>query len=152
MPKGAPVIPAGNSSSSHCSELYDCSLDPQRPLTPPDATASRSSVSLPTQPLVERFWYSSQYTIGSSVRWEGAGASGVPKTSPGINSIWLIGGEHNGYTIDYNAVRELALSRVLATAASRSLDPQRPLTPTDAMASFGRRRNSMAPLVATAPS
>ena len=85
---------------------------------------------------------------------EGAGASGVPKTSPGINSIWLIGGEHNGYTIDYNAVRELALSRVivLATAASRSLDPQRPLTPTDAMASFGRRRNSMAPLVATAPS
>ena len=63
----------------------------------------RSSISLPTQPLVERFWYSSQYTIGSSVRWEGAGASGVPKTAPGINSIWLIGGEHNGYTIDYNA-------------------------------------------------
>jgi len=64
---------------------------------------SRSTISLPTQPLVERFWYSSQYTIGSSVRWNGAGSSGVPKTSPGINSIWLIGGEHNGYTIDYNA-------------------------------------------------
>jgi hypothetical protein len=48
----------------------------------------------------------SRYTIGSSVRWNGAGASapgGAPKTSPGINSIWLIGGEHNGYTIDYNA-------------------------------------------------
>lgn len=57
---------------------------------------SRSSISLPTRPEVERFWYSSQYTIGSSVRWNGAGSSGVPKTSPGINSIWLIGGEHNG--------------------------------------------------------
>lgn len=57
---------------------------------------SRSSISLPTQPEVERFWYSSQYTIGSSVRWNGAGSSGIPKTSPGINSIWLIGGEHNG--------------------------------------------------------
>ena len=57
---------------------------------------SRSSISLPTQPEVERFWYSSQYTIGSSVRWNGAGNSGVPKTAPGINSIWLIGGEHNG--------------------------------------------------------
>jgi hypothetical protein len=57
---------------------------------------SRSSISLPTQPEVERFWYSSQYTIGSSVRWNGAGSSGTPKTSPGINSIWLIGGEHNG--------------------------------------------------------
>ena len=67
----------------------------------------RSSVSLPTQPLVERFWYSSQYTIGSSVRWEGAGASGVPKTAPGINSIWLIGGEHNVSTKDIIAESRL---------------------------------------------
>lgn len=63
---------------------------------------SRSSISLPTQPAVERFWYASQYTIGSSVRWNGAGSSGVPKTSPGINSIWLIGGEHNGCETTYS--------------------------------------------------
>ena len=36
---------------------------------------ARSQISLPTQPLVERFWYMSQYTIGSSVRWNGAGSS-----------------------------------------------------------------------------
>ena len=64
---------------------------------------SKSSVSMPTQPAVERYWYMSQYTAGSSLRFNGAGLSGVPKTAPGINSIWLIGGEHNGYTMDYNA-------------------------------------------------
>ena len=43
---------------------------------------ARSSIALPTRPLVETFWFKSQYTIGSSVRWNGAGVRSTPLPSP----------------------------------------------------------------------
>ena len=65
---------------------------------------SRSSLSLPTRPTIERFWYGSQYTSGASARSGGAGGYGAAKTAPALQSAWLVGGaEHNGYTLDYNA-------------------------------------------------
>lgn len=64
----------------------------------------KSSISLPTRPQVERFWYSSQYTSGASVRANGAGHYGAAKTAPALMTAWLVGGgDHNGYTLDYNA-------------------------------------------------
>ena len=59
---------------------------------------TRSTIDLPSQMTIERFWYFSQYMLGASVRWGGGG-----KIAPGINSAWLVGSEHNAFTLDYNA-------------------------------------------------
>jgi hypothetical protein len=61
---------------------------------------SRSSVSLPTrQQYVERMWYSSQYVLGSGTRFGGD----AKKVAPALNGAWVFGGEHNAFTLDYNA-------------------------------------------------
>ena len=61
---------------------------------------ARSSVSLPTRRAhAERMWYSAQYVLASASRFGGP----IYKTAPGINSAWVFGGEHNAFTLDYNA-------------------------------------------------
>jgi hypothetical protein len=66
-----------------------------------DAFWSRSSVSLPTRPVIEGFWYGQNALMGMAVRFD---VGGPNKTTPGISSAWIAGGsEHNGFTIDYNA-------------------------------------------------
>ena len=61
---------------------------------------SRSSVSLPTRQLyAERMWYSSQYVLGAGTRFGGD----AKKVAPALNGAWIFGGEHNAFTLDYNA-------------------------------------------------
>jgi alpha-L-fucosidase 2 len=58
---------------------------------------SMSSVSLPTRPMVERFWYSAQYLMGMASR-EG-------RIAPGLWGPWVSTDTPawcGGYTLDYN--------------------------------------------------
>ena len=64
---------------------------------------ARSAVSLPSFPEVERFWFAQQYLMGSAARFGTGAGLGPYKTMPALSSAWIVGGEHNGYTIDYNA-------------------------------------------------
>ena len=62
---------------------------------------SRSSISLPSRPVIEGFWFGQNSLMGMAARMD---VGGVWKTTPGISSAWISGGsEHNGFTIDYNA-------------------------------------------------
>ena len=64
---------------------------------------AQSSVSLPGFPEVESFWVAQQYLMGSAVRFGVGPGRGPYKTAPALGSAWLVGGEHNGFTLDYNA-------------------------------------------------
>ena len=66
-----------------------------------DTYWARSSVALPSRPVIEGFWYGQNALLGMAVRFD---VGGPNKTTPGISSAWIAGGsEHNGFTIDYNA-------------------------------------------------
>ena len=63
-----------------------------------------SSISLPTQPTIERFWRGSQYILGSAVprATEAAAAAAV---APGLFGPWVawdVVGWNGDYTLDYN--------------------------------------------------
>lgn len=61
---------------------------------------ARSSVSFPTRTAhAERMWYSAQYVLAAATRFGGS----AKKTAPSISSAWVIGSEHNAFTLDYNA-------------------------------------------------
>ena len=61
------------------------------------------AVSLPSRPEVEAFYVAQQYLMGSAVRYGVGAGLGPFKTAPALSSAWIVGGEHNGFTIDYNA-------------------------------------------------
>ena len=61
------------------------------------------AIALPSRPDVERFYVAQQYLMGSAVRFGVGAGLGPFKTAPALSSAWLVGGEHNGFTIDYNA-------------------------------------------------
>jgi len=66
-----------------------------------------SAISLPGFPEVENYWFAQQYLLGSAIRFGVSAGLGPYKTAPALGSAWLVGGEHNGYTLDYNAEAQL---------------------------------------------
>jgi len=68
---------------------------------------AQSSVSLSGYPEVRNFWTAQQYLMGSAVRYGVAPGQGPYKTAPALGSAWLVGGEHNGFTLDYNSEAQL---------------------------------------------
>ena len=58
---------------------------------------SQSSISLPSEPLIEFYWHAAQYALGSSSR--------PGKTAPGLYGPWVtndLPAWHGDYTMDYN--------------------------------------------------
>jgi hypothetical protein len=58
---------------------------------------SRSSISLPSEPLIEFYWHAAQYALGSSSR--------PGKAAPGLYGPWVtndLPAWHGDYTMDYN--------------------------------------------------